>query len=283
MKKENCSNGASVPQVREREGKRGNPEERARLGLFGARGLDRERLGAWAALDPPFRGTFGAMRPASWTVALAGWASLVACAGAGKPASGPSQELPPATPDVELRDAKTALVGGRPVALDGVAEGLVWPALASAVNRPRGNHEPLAIAVGRDVPLSLVLRAVWTLRDADVRVQTPDARGEVRVLDLRPRPDAASETGCHLAVFVAANGDLRVAAPGGPRPIAGPGAADALAGALAKERTACTVRYVGFGADAPDAPWASVFDVARAVDRDKAAGDARYVLAEPIP
>jgi hypothetical protein len=82
---------------------------------------------------------------------------------------------------------------------------------------------------------------------------------------------------------VAANGDLRVAAPGGPRPIAGPDAADALARALAKERSACTIRYVGFGADAPEAPWATVFDVARAVDRDKAAGDARYVLAEPIP
>jgi hypothetical protein len=231
----------------------------------------------------PFRGTFGAMKAASCTVALAVWASLPGCLGAAAPVSAPSQELPVATPDVELRDAKTTLVGGRPVGLDGVAEGLVWPALAAAVNRPRGNHAPLVIAVGRDVPLSLVLRAVWTLRDADVRVQTADARGEVRVLELRPRPDSTTETGCHLAVFVAGSGDLRVAAPGGPRPIAGPDAADALARALAKERTACTLRYVGFGADAPDAPWASVFDVARAVDRDKAAGDARYVLAEPIP
>jgi hypothetical protein len=225
------------------------------------------------------------MKAAAWSVRLAVSASLVACAGAGRtaPAPSPSEEAPAATPDVELRDAKTALVAGRSVALDGVAEGLVWPALASAVNRPRGNHAPLVIAIGRDVPLSVVLRAVWTLRDADVRVQTADARGEVRVLDLRPRPDSTTETGCHLAVFVAANGDLRVAAPGGPRPIAGPDAADALARALAKERSACTIRYVGFGADAPEAPWATVFDVARAVDRDKAAGDARYVLAEPIP
>ncbi len=62
----------------------------------------------------------------------------------------------------------------------------------------------------------------------------------------------------------------------------GPDAPSALARALAQERAHCTIRYVAFGADAADAPWSTVFDVAEAIDRDKSAGDARYVLGEPV-
>ena len=217
-------------------------------------------------------------------VALA--AGLAACGGASPHAAGDvigssgSGALAPASPDVELRDAKSAIVAGRPVPMDGVAEGLAWPALGSVVHR--GAHAVVVMAVGRDVPVSTVLRAVWTLRDADVRVQTSDTAGATQVIDLRPKPDVPNESGCHLAVFAMPNGDLRVAAPGGPRTIPGPDAPSALARALSKERAECTIRYVAFGADDANATWGSVFDVARAVDRDKSAGDARYVLGEAI-
>jgi hypothetical protein len=218
---------------------------------------------------------------------------LGACGAAPLSPSSASSPPPPATgggsaqiakPEVELRDPGTkggAMVGTQSVPMDGVAEGLAWPALRAAMNRKPGDHSPLTIAVAREVPLSTVLRAVWTLRDAELRLLTPDAAGTLHVLPLHPRPETSS-AGCHLAVFVAANGDLRVAYPGGPRSIAGPDAAGALAQALAVERTRCAIRYVAFGAESVDAAWSSVFDVAQIVDRDKAAGDARYVLGEPV-
>jgi hypothetical protein len=215
----------------------------------------------------------------------------VACGSASPPPAVP-REVPPAAavlapavaPDVDLRDGagKTALVGGRAVAMDGEPEGLAWPALRAAVGRKPGDHSPLTLAVARDVPTSAVMRAVWTLRDADLRLQTLDAGGVARVLELRPRPDAPSIAGCHLAVFVGANGDLRVASPGGARTVTGPDAPASLVRALTSERTRCEIRYVAFGAETPDAPWASIFDVAEAIDRAKAAGDARYVLGEPV-
>jgi len=189
-------------------------------------------------------------------------------------------EIAPASADVELRDGSSAIIAGRAVPMDGVTEGLAWPGLDAAVHR--GPHAVVVLAVGRDVPVSTVLHAVWTLRDAEVRVQTPDAAGAVRVLDLRPKPEVPTEAGCHLAVFVLPNGDLRVAGPGGPRMITGRDASSSLARALSDERVQCTIRYIAFGADDAKAPWGSVFDLARAVDRDKAAGDARYVLGEPI-
>jgi hypothetical protein len=196
--------------------------------------------------------------------------------------------LPPA--DVELRTAQGAgaLVHGAVVPFDGVAEGLAWPALERATQGgAAGSPRSITIAVERGVPVRVVLRAVWSLRDADIHLRTADAGGVDRTLDLRPKTHGAASTGCHLAVFVAANGDLRVAAPGGPRTIAGPGAADTLARALEDERSRCTLRYVAFGAEVdspegPAMPWGSVFDVARAVDRNKSAGDARYVLGEPV-
>ncbi len=211
---------------------------------------------------------------------------VAACGGSrGHGAEGESfgvitDSIAPAAADVELRDATSAIVAGRAVPMDGVAEGLMWPALANAVHR--GPHAVVVIAVGRDVPVSLVLRAVWTLRDADVRLQTSDTTGATRVLDLRPKPEVPTESGCHLAVFVMPSGDLRVAAPGGPRTITGRDAPNALARALSDERAQCTIRYIAFGADDANATWGAVFDVARAVDREKSAGDARYVLGEAI-
>ncbi|HEY2509386.1 MAG TPA: hypothetical protein VGI39_00895 [Polyangiaceae bacterium] len=193
----------------------------------------------------------------------------------------PVAGLAPVAPQVELRDASSAVVGGKTVTMDGVAEGLAWPALRAALDRKTGDRSPLTIAAPRDLPISTVLRAAWSLRDADVRLQTPDAAGVTHVLELRPKPDAPSP-GCHLAVFVAPNGDLRIAAPGGPRSVPGPDAASALARALVEERNRCAIRWVAFGAEKNDAAWGSVFDVAWAVDRGKSAGEARYVLGEPV-
>jgi hypothetical protein len=227
------------------------------------------------------RGLFAAL-------ALAG---TVACAGAQNTSTSPlglqgSREVAAVSaPAVELGDARGAVVAAKTIPMDGVAEGLAWPALRAALDRKPGDHGPLAIAVARSVPTSMVMRAVWTLRDADIRLQTPDAMGTVHVLELRPKPDASSSTpdaACHAAVFVEANGDLRVAAPGGPHSLRGDGAAGALASALSAERARCAIRYVGFGAENAEAPWSLVFDVARAVDREKSAGDARYVLAEVV-
>jgi len=208
-------------------------------------------------------------------IAVAGCGGAPAqVAGAGSPG------IAPGAVDVDLRDAKSATVAGRVVPMDSVAEGLAWPALDRVVHR--GPRAVVVIAATRDVPVSTVLHAVWTLRDATVRVQTSDASGATRVIELRPKPDVPNEAGCHLAVFVLPNGDLRVAAPGGPHTVSGRDAAGALARAIAEERAQCTIRYIAFGAEDDTAPWGTVFDLARAVDRDKSAGDARYVLGEPI-
>ncbi len=211
---------------------------------------------------------------------------LGACGGgtaAGPPPSTPAAPVLPATVDVSIAASSppSAVVGGRAVPMDGLAEGLVWPALRAAVSRKPGDHAPLWIAVPRDTSFNTVLRAVWTLRDADLRIVTPDVAGGARVLVLRSKPDAPA-AGCHLAVFVSPAGDLRLAFPGGPRTIAGADAAGALARALAVERARCDIRYVAFGAERSDATWGAVFDVADTVDRDRSAGEARYVLAEPI-
>jgi hypothetical protein len=195
------------------------------------------------------------------------------------PVVAPPPGIAPAKADVELHGDGSAVVGATPVAFDGQAEGLAWPALRKAVTAKTG--EPVVMAIGRDVPMTAVLRAAWALRDADLRLQTPDAVGVTRVIELLPKPAAASP-GCHLAVFLTEAGSLRIAAPGGPRAIGGDAPADSLARALADERTRCPIRYVAFGAEPPKATWGSVFDLAWAVERDRSAGDARVVLATPI-
>jgi hypothetical protein len=58
--------------------------------------------------------------------------------------------------------------------------------------------------------------------------------------------------------------------------------AEALARALEGERAKCPIKYVAFGAESDDVAWGPVFDVLVTVDRDKAAGEARYVLGQAM-
>jgi hypothetical protein len=188
--------------------------------------------------------------------------------------------IAPAPPDVEVVAADAATVGGLRVPYDGIDEGLVWPKLQKVVGKGTGT---LVIQLGRDVSIKGLLRAAFTLRARDIRVQTPDATGAMRVVELRPKPatPAAGKT-CHLAVFVEPTGGLRVAAPGGGHEITGASAAESLARTLEAERASCTLRYVAFGAESDDVPFGPVFDLMLAVDRAKSAGDARYVLGEAV-
>ena len=105
----------------------------------------------------------------------------------------------------------------------------------------------------------------------------------MRAIELRARRDGAPpSSGCHLAVFLRPDGALRVAAPGGPREVRGEHAAESLARSLADERAKCPIKYIAFGAESDAAPWGPVFDVVLAVDQQKSAGDARYVLGQAL-
>lgn len=221
-------------------------------------------------------------------------ASLLACGSAGpalvsdpvpaasvQAAPGPSPPVS-AQPDLELREARVAIVHGEPVPFDGLEEGLAWPALAKAVGL-RHAGDVVTIQVARAVPVVDLERAAWTVHQADVRVQSPDATGIVRAVELRARREGApAQSGCHLAVFLRADGSLRVASPAGPRDVDGESPAAGLARSLAEERVRCPIKYVAFGAESDAAPWGPVFDVMVAVDRDKSAGDARYVLGQAM-
>jgi len=194
---------------------------------------------------------------------------------------------PPALPitgeaDVELRDPHVAIVHGQSVPFDGVEEGLTWPALQKALG-PRKPGDVVTLQVARSVPMADLLRAAWAVHAADVHVQSPDASGTMRAVELRARHDGAPPaSGCHLAVFLQPNGSLRVAAPGGPREVGGDHAAVSLARSLAEERAKCPLKYVAFGAESDASPWGPVFDVVVAVDQEKSAGDARYVLGQAM-
>ena len=199
----------------------------------------------------------------------------------------PASVHPPALPvaaeaDVELRDPHVAIVHGQSVAFDGIEEGLTWPALAKALG-PRKPGDVVIVQVARTVPMQDLLRAAWAVHSADVHVQSLDASGVMRAVELRSRRDGApAASGCHLAVFLQANGTLRVAAPGGPREVGGEQAALSLARSLAEERVKCPLKYVAFGAESDASPWGPVFDVVVAVDQEKSAGDARYVLGQAM-
>lgn len=175
-----------------------------------------------------------------------------------------------------------AIVHGKPVPFDGVAEGLVWPSL----DRALGTHHPgevVTLQVARQVPIEDLLRAAWTARIADLHVQSADASGGMHAIELRARREGtASAPGCHLAVFLRPDGSLRIAAPGGPREINADHAPQSLARALAAERARCPIKYVAFGAESDAAAWGPVFDVVLAVDADRSAGDARYVLGQAM-
>lgn len=229
---------------------------------------------------------------------LAGLAGLVAC---GAPPAPPAQSAPAtpvgadtpqplpvgvapvAQPDVDLREPGAAIVrGSTRVAFDGIAEGLAWPALDKAIG-PRKPGDVLTVQVARALPTIELLRAAWTLRQADLRVQSQDASGDTHVVLLGARRDAVPPSpGCHLAVFLRPDGSLRIASPGGPALLSGDDAAGSLARSLEEARRGCSIRYVAFGAESDSAPWGPVFDVIVAVDRGKSAGDARYVLGQAM-
>ncbi len=203
-----------------------------------------------------------------------------------------------ATPDIEIRESNAAsgrtppnversgryetIVHGARVAFDGLAEGLAWPALEKAVGR-RHAGDVVTIQMARGAPIEDLLRAAWTVRAADVHVQSPDGAGVLRAVELRARREGGSPiAGCHLAVFVRPDGSLRIAAPGGPREVNGDDPPAILARSLEEERAKCPIAYVAFGAESEAAPWGPVFDVVVAVDKAKSAGDARYVLGQAM-
>jgi len=183
---------------------------------------------------------------------------------------------------ITLQAPHVANVGGKTIPFDGIEEGLAWPALEAAVGRKPGDPTPLVIDVARDVPMVDLERAAWTLRSGDVRVQTPDDRGAVYVIELRAHGAPRAGDGCHLALFLQPDGTLHVASPGGPQDVTGDRVAESFARGLADTNATCPIRYVAFGAATNGAPWGPVFDVIVAVDRVRAAGDARYVLGDPI-
>jgi hypothetical protein len=195
--------------------------------------------------------------------------------------------VPPALPvtgqpDVELRDPHVAIVHGQSVPFDGIEEGLTWPALGKALGARKAG-DVVTLQVARTVPMQDLLRAAWAVHAADVHVQSLDAAGTMHAVELRARHDGAPPaSGCHLAVFLQANGTLRVAAPGGPREVGGDQPAASLARSLAEERAKCPLKYVAFGAESDASPWGPVFDVLLAVDQEKSAGDARYVLGQAM-
>jgi hypothetical protein len=240
-----------------------------------------------------FCGTFGAV---SARVAIVFGLGLAACAGPGAsapgadapvgvsaPAPAPAPGLPVvAQVDVELRGPGAALVHGTtPVAFDGIEEGLAWPALDKALP-PRKAGDVLTLQIARGLPTIHLLRAAWTLRQADLHLQSLDASGTMHAVALKARRDGPTVPGCHLAVFLRPDGSLRVASAGGPVVINGDDPAAILAVSLAAEQAKCPIKYVAFGAESDGAPWGPVFDVMLAVDAAKAAGDARYVLGQAL-
>jgi len=214
-------------------------------------------------------------------------AALHACLPAAPPADAPlGVSMPPAlsrplaqTPDVDLRERDSAEARGQHVVFDGIAEGLAWPSLDKALGH-RAAGDTVTIQAARGVRVADVLRAAWTLRANDVRMQTLDDKGEMHVVNLGAK--GPKSAGCHVAVFLRPDGSLRVAAPGGPREVTGDFRAEALARALEGERAKCPIKYVAFGAESDDVAWGPVFDVLVTVDRDKAAGEARYVLGQAM-
>ena len=232
-------------------------------------------------------------------LALAGCGSLGAACAAGTQGAPPATvaAAPPAPPSpiappplvpgqplVELRAPGAAVVNGLPIAFDGVEEALVWPALDRAIPDETYAGE-VVLRIDRAEPTKDVLRAVFTLREADLRLEGTDKAGAARFVSLRKKPHHAGDADgarCHLAVFVRQDGSLRVAAPGGPRELDAPRATERLVDALQATEQDCPISYVAFGALDASVTFGSIFDVILAVDAASAAGNARYVLAEPV-
>ncbi len=203
--------------------------------------------------------------------------------GSSVPAAVPSPAaLPVSTQvDVELREPGAAIVHGTAVPFDGIEEGLAWPALDKALP-PRKSGDVLTVQVARGVPTLHLLRAAWTLRKADLHLQSMDVSGTLHAVEVKARRDGPALPGCHLAVFLRPDGSLRVASPGGPVVLSGDDPPAILAASLAAEQAKCPIKYVAFGGESDSAPWGPLFDVMLAVDGPKAAGDARYVLGQAM-
>jgi hypothetical protein len=222
-----------------------------------------------------------------YVVACGGPAPLAAPAEAPLGVSAPAGPLSaPPLPvttqiDVELRQAGSAIVHGTTVPFDGLEEGLAWPGLNKALP-PRKAGDVLTVQVGRGVPTIHLLRAAWTLRQADLHLQSLDASGTMHAVAVPARRDGPPAQGCHLAVFLRPDGSLRVASAGGPVVVSGDDPPSIFARSLASELAKCPFKYVAFGAESDSAPWGPVFDVMLAVDGVKAAGDARYVLGQAM-
>jgi hypothetical protein len=202
--------------------------------------------------------------------------------GVSPPAPAPVATLPVSTQiDVELREPGAAIIHGTAVTFDGIEEGLAWPSIDKALP-PRKTGDVLTLQVARGVPTIHLLRAAWTLRKADLHLQSLDASGTMHAIEIKARRDGPTQPGCHLAVFLRPDGSLRVASPGGPVVIGGDDPASSFAASLAAEQAKCPIKYVAFGAESDSAPWGPIFDVMLAVDGQKAAGDARYVLGQAM-
>jgi hypothetical protein len=155
----------------------------------------------------------------------------------------------------------------------------VWPALQKALHA--APKTPWVLEVGRDVPVQSVLRAAWAMRTADLVLQTADEKGIVRAVKLGAKREAGAApvaSACHAAAFLRSDGAVRLSSRAGPRDVP----LDVLVATLRAESATCPMRYVAFGGESNDMAWGPVFDLMRAVDREKAAGTARYVLAEAI-
>jgi hypothetical protein len=184
--------------------------------------------------------------------------------------------------DVELSEPGAAIVhGSTKVAFDGIEEGLAWPSLSKALPHPK-TGDVLTLQIARGLPTIHLLRAAWTLRQADLHLQSLDASGTLHAFELKARRDGPIPPGCHLAVFLRPDGTLRVASPGGPVVITGDDPGASLARSLEAERAKCPIKYVAFGSESDMAPWGPIFDVILAVDAAKSAGDARYVLGQAM-
>jgi hypothetical protein len=195
------------------------------------------------------------------------------------PAAPPAAPAAPlAAPFVEIGAPNHARVGGEDVAYDGSGPGLDWPALARAYAAKGKAHERVVIAAPRNARVVDVLRAVSTLSEVDVEVQTLGPGNEVRPLLLAKRPAKRPEgPTCHAAFFVSPEGRIRAAVPDGPAQVKD---ASTLASSIAHGAATCKVRWLAFGAESNDMAWGWVFDVAAQVDLSHAAPGARFVLGE---
>jgi len=224
----------------------------------------------------------GAAAPVTPATSAASATSATSATTSAAPTPAASSPEALAAPQIELGAPEHATAFGEALIFDGVAEGLYWPSLAHAFATKHQGAQGAArvvLAAPRDARVLDVLRAVWTLREADVEVQTLGPGNEVRPLVLAKRPAARADgPTCHAAVFVGPESRLRVALPGGSVAVHD---APELVASLAAGARSCTIRWIGVGAESANDAWGGVFDIAYTVQASQVAGKARVVLAEP--